>query len=151
MGPGCKVPINAASHHAVVKAALRALTGWVRQDVTPAHSPPIEVSDLTSPDPVLRDEYGNARGGIRLPQLEAPTARLNGLRNESAGSGQSFCGLYGRTELLHADTVTSLYPTHEAFVSKFNRAVDDLERQGYLLAPEADAARQAAVASGIGR
>lgn len=42
--------------------------------VPPAHSPRIE----TVPywfifDLVLRDEHGNARGGIRLPEIEVPT------------------------------------------------------------------------------
>ena len=33
MGQGCKMPVNSAPHHAVVKAALAALTAWVRDGV----------------------------------------------------------------------------------------------------------------------
>jgi hypothetical protein len=45
----------------------------------------------------------------------------------------------------------SLYPTHQAFVDQFTRAVDALEKAGYLLKPEADQARKAASDSRIGR
>jgi hypothetical protein len=45
----------------------------------------------------------------------------------------------------------SLYPTHQAFVDRFNKAVDALEKSGYLLKPEADQARRAASDSHIGR
>jgi hypothetical protein len=64
---------------------------------------------------------------------------------------QNFCFLFGNTQPFDAATLRSLYPTHEAFVSRFVAAVDALERDGYLLAPEAEAAREAARASGIGR
>lgn len=151
MGPGCKDPINAAPLHAVAKAGLRALTHWVREGVAPPQSPVIEVSDLTAADPVVRDRHGNAKGGIRLPEMEAPTARMDGLRNDVAGQGQSFCGLYGHTMPLGPDALASLYPTHEAFVKQFSRAADELERQGYWLKPEADQARKAAAESRIGR
>jgi hypothetical protein len=50
-----------------------------------------------------------------------------------------------------AATLRSLYPNHEAFVDRFVDAVDALERDGYLLAPEAAQARAAARASGIAR
>ena len=48
-------------------------------------------------------------------------------------------------------TLASLYPSHQAFVGRFTKAVDALERAGYLLKPEAEQARQAATSSRIGR
>src|SRR5439155_15152207 len=45
MGQGCKMPVNSAPHHAVVKAALAALTAWVRDGKTPPESPAIELGD----------------------------------------------------------------------------------------------------------
>lgn len=50
-----------------------------------------------------------------------------------------------------ADTLKTLYSTHQAFVDRFTTAVDALENAGYLLGPEADQARQAARDSHIGR
>ena len=48
-------------------------------------------------------------------------------------------------------TLTGLYPTHDVFVKQFTDAVNALEKQGYLLKPEADAARTAAQDSKVGR
>ena len=45
----------------------------------------------------------------------------------------------------------SLYPSHQVFVDRFTKAVDALERDGYLLEPEADEAGKAARDSHIGR
>ena len=154
MGQGCKEPINAAPHHAVVKAGLRALTKWVRDGVVPPQSPAIELGDPAAADPVVRDQFGNAKGGIRLPEVEAPTATLDGRRNDVANAApgaQNFCFLFGHTLAFEAARLKSLYPTHQAFVDRFTNAVDRLEKSGYLLKPEADQARQAARESRIGR
>jgi hypothetical protein len=45
MGPARKDPVNSAPHHAVVKAALAALTQWVRSGTVPPQSPAIELGD----------------------------------------------------------------------------------------------------------
>lgn len=155
MGPACKDPVNSAPHHAVVKAAIHALTRWVGDGVVPPQSPAIELGDPASPDPIVRDAHGNAKGGIRLPQLEAPTAMVDGGANTGAqetapGAVRNFCFLFGRTRLFDEATLKSLYPTHDAFVKQYSAAVDALVKQGYLLKPEADAARKAATESSIG-
>jgi hypothetical protein len=147
MGAGCKDPVNTAPHHAVVKAALHALTRWVRNDAVPPQSPPIRISDPASPDPIDRDRFGNALGGIRLPELEAPTATLDGLRNEVANpspDAPNFCFLFGHTIPLDGAALKALYPNHAAFVKRFGDAVDALVRDGYWLKAEGDAAKLAA-------
>jgi Alpha/beta hydrolase domain len=147
MGAGCKEPINTAPHDAVVKAGLHALTRWVRNGSAPPQSPAIQIADAAAADPFARDQFGNAKGGIRLPELEAPTARLDGTRNDVANpspDAQNFCFLFGHTVPLDAGTVQSLYPTHAAFVQRFGAAVDALVRDGYWLNPEGDAAKAAA-------
>jgi len=154
MGQGCQDPVNAAPHHAVVKAGLHALTRWVRDGVVPPQSPAIELGDPAAPDPVLRDEHGHARGGIRLAELEAPTALLDGRANavaQAAQGAQNFCFLFGHTVPFDRATLAALYPTHESFVRKFKAAADALEQQGYWLKGEADLARQAAEDSHVGK
>jgi hypothetical protein len=58
--------------------------------------------------------------------------------------GQNFCFPFGHTVLFEPAALTALYPWHDAFVRKFTAAVNALERDGYWLKPEADAARKAA-------
>ena len=154
MGQGCKEPINTAPHHAVVKAALRALSRWVADGKAPDNSPAIELGDAAAADPIARDGYGNAKGGIRLPELEAPTAKIDGQRNDvaqAAPGSPNFCFLFGHTVMFDATTLTKLYPAHQAYVTRFTAAVDALERSGYWLAAEANEARKAAEQSRIGR
>lgn len=153
MGPGCASPVNAAPHHAFVKAGLHALADWIRTGTAPRQSPEIELVASES-HPIARDESGNARGGVRIPELEAPTATLDGARNSVASAtpgAQNFCFLYGNTKMFDAAELRRLYPTHAVFVDRFVAAVDALERDGYLLAPEAEEARRAAGESTIGR
>ena len=153
-GPGCAEPVNTAPHHAFVKAGLRALGEWVRSGRVPPQSDEIRLRDPSATDPVERDERGNALGGIRIPELVAPTATLDGRQNSVAAGGpggQNFCFLYGNTRPFDDATLGELYPTHASFVERFVRGVDALERDGYLLAAEAAEARRAAEASGIGR
>jgi len=153
-GQGCKEPINSAPHHAIVKAGLHALTRWVRDGVVPPQSPAIELGDPAAADPIVRDKFGNAKGGIRLPEVDAPTATIDGRRNDVANAtpgGQNFCFLFGHTVAFDAATLKSLYPTHPAFVDQFTKSVDALEKAGYLLKPEADQARKAAKESSVSR
>jgi len=154
MGQGCKEPVNSAPHHAIVKAGLHALTRWVRDGVVPAQSPAIELGDPAAADPIVRDALGLAKGGIRLPEIEAPTARIDGGANTVAQptpGAQNFCFLFGRTSPFDRAKLASLYPSHTAFVDRFTKATDALEKAGYLLKPEADEARRAAQQSSIAR
>jgi alpha/beta hydrolase family protein len=63
LGPACKDPVNSAPHHAVVKAALSALTRWVRDGVVPPQSPAVElVADAAAPTGVRRRRRLARRG-----------------------------------------------------------------------------------------
>lgn len=68
---------------------------------------------------------GAARGGIRLPEREAPTAKLDGRRNDvatAAPGGQNCCFLFGTTNPFDAATLASLYTSHDDYVQQFTRA-----------------------------
>ena len=148
------LPINVAPHNAVTKAALHAVARWVKDGVAPPQPASIQ-TDASQSDPIVRDRYGIAKGGIRLPEVEVPTATLDGRVNEVAKPTspptQNFCSLFGTTTMFDAATLKSLYPTHDAFVSKFAKAVDGITKQGFWLAPEAAEAKEAARRSSIGR
>jgi hypothetical protein len=131
----------------------------VRDGVVPPQSPATDLgSDPAAPDPIVRDAHGNAKGGIRLPEVEAPTATIDGGANTmaqeapaGAGAPRNFCFLFGRTKPFDAAALKTLYPTHDAFVKQFDATVDALVKNGYWLAPEAAAAKKAAQESTIGR
>lgn len=142
----------------IAGAAHAEIPRWVVSDASPPDSGPgcATPVNAAADDPIVRDRFGNARGGIRLPQLEAPTATLDGRRNAmqedgDAGGIRNFCFLFGRTVPFDRETLAALYPDHDAFVRRFNGAVDRLVREGYLLEAEAESARRAALESPIGR
>lgn len=155
-GPGCAFAVNSAPHHTVVKAALRALSRWVTTNVKPPQSPDIQLSDPTAvPAAIVRDLFGNALGGIRLPELEVPTAVLDGRINSPAVTPppgtQNFCSLFGGTVPFNETTIQQLYWNHRTYVNRFRGAAKALVEQGYWLQPEARQADRAAAESNIGR
>jgi hypothetical protein len=88
----------------VSDTAYRALHRWVTTGEAPTSAPRIELSrDPGKPialwrpfdDSVIaRDEHGNAKGGIRLPDIEVPLARWDGATN-----GNRLGGAYGPFDL----------------------------------------------------
>jgi len=125
--PGqCPLPPNVAPLHYVVNSALNKLSAWVATGVPPAHAPSfVEVDNGT----IVRDSYGNAKGGIRLSQLEVPTATLTGPGNSGGGP----CAVAGVTTPFDAATLASLYPTHSGYYFAVGRVDKANYIQGYIL------------------
>jgi alpha/beta hydrolase family protein len=154
-GSPCQFRANSANTFLVVGAAVHSLDEWVRYGVAPPHSPRIELGpDPTADDPVVRDADGNARGGIRLPELEVPIATINGLANPAVPGAapvfQAFCRLFGRTIDFSPAELASRYPTHQGYVEEYVRATNRAVRRGFLLAPDANVLKATAAASAIG-
>lgn len=140
---GCGLPLNAGPHHWILQAAWRHLDTWVRTGVAPPSGPLLQVAS-TSPVVLARDGNGNALGGIRSPQVDAPVARLDGLN-----TGDGFCRLFGSTTPLTSAQLHALYPTHDDFVSKWLASVSTNVAAGFLLPADAPELINAAASSTI--
>ena len=132
--------MNTGPHHWVLNAAIHHLDTWVRTGVAPPSAPPLAVAS-TSPVVLVRDAQGNAVGGIRTPQVDAPVARIDGMN-----SGPGFCLLFGSTTPLTTAQLTALYPTHAAFVAAWNSSLATAVANGFIL-PADQAELQAAAAN----
>ena len=141
---GCAPAINAGHQVYVVRAAVHALDAWVRDGAVPPRAPRLEL-DPTGAGFVV-DEHGNARGGIRTPAVDAPVAKLSGL----PASGGSLCRLFGSTTPFDPAKLATLYPTHDAFVKAWNKAVDMSVKAGFVLRADASNLKDAAAVSTIG-
>jgi Alpha/beta hydrolase domain len=142
---GCAQRINSAPQRYIVNTAIHDLARWAAGGPAPPKAPPIAIS--VGPTPTIeRDEHGNARGGIRLPQLETPLATLSG----EPGGGPGFCSLFGFTAPFDAARLSSLYPTHQDYVKAFSKAADRAQRDGFLLPTDAREAKAAARRSAVG-
>jgi hypothetical protein len=142
----CDLPINAGPQHYVLSAALRRLARWVRSGRRPPPTPPLSVQP-GSPPSIERDALGNARGGIRTPQIDVPIAVLSGV-GQPVGSP---CSRFGTTIAFDTATLRSLYPNHRAYVRAVKRAAQRAIRRGVLLTADAKAVRRAAAASDVAR
>jgi hypothetical protein len=140
---GCTVRINEGPEHFVLHDAIRDLTRWVAdRDDAPPHSPRIRVDANGN---IVRDQFGNALGGIRTPPLDVPTATLTGINQEKNG----FCGLFGETIPFSAATLHALYPTHAVYVAKFTHAAHETVERGFLLPVDAKEMTATAAAAPI--
>lgn len=149
-GDPCADRINSAPTFAVAKAAIAKLAQWATTGAAPPSAPRITLGDPAAADPVARDRYGNALGGIRYPHIEVPVARVDGLANSAPpdNPGQAIiCALSGRTLPFSAEQLAGLYPTSADYVERFRAAADRAVDAGFLLPEDADVLTAAAAAS----
>jgi hypothetical protein len=140
---GCGQPVNAGAHHWLLQAAWRHLDTWVRTGVAPPTGPLLQIAS-TSPVVLARDANGNALGGVRSPQVDAPVATLTGIN-----TGDGFCRLFGSTTPLTSTQLHALYPTHDDFVSKWLASVSANVAAGFILPADAPELINAAASSTI--
>ena len=89
--------------------------------------------DPEAPDGVARDEYGNARGGLRTPWLDVPTARY---------APRCTCSpVTGSMTPLSDDEQRARYADRDAFVSAWERSIDAMVADRWLLTADAVALR----------
>jgi hypothetical protein len=123
----CALPINDGPGHWVLNAGIAALDHWIRTGEPAASAQPMarnaEGTDLQ------RDQYGNAVGGVRTPYVEAPVATFSG----SGQAGGSFCFLFGTTALFDEATLSTLYPTREAYIDAIDTTTDSAVAKGFVL------------------
>lgn len=157
----CEYPTSDAfiPMYPIGDAVLDALRRWVADGTAPVNSPLVTVLPGI-PNTIGRDQYGNALGGIRLPQIEAPLGRFIGANAPPT----LLCRTVGGFDLFNGEaagttpsdgwgepTLDELYANHGAYVSAFVQAVDRLVALGFMLEPDAELAKAAAAASAFGR
>ncbi|MCW6006057.1 hypothetical protein K1W54_15930 [Micromonospora sp. CPCC 205371] len=120
-----RYPLSAAIHH---------LAAWARRGTVPPAAPLISLAQdgVT----VLRDERGNALGGLRLAPFNAPVALDTGA-NENPPGGSGLCFLNGTHIPFDRATLRSLYPDRQAYLWQFTRAVWQNVRDGYVMPADA--------------
>jgi hypothetical protein len=135
--PYSRIPFQHA-----LNAGYESMARWLTTGTPPPSSPRFTANGL---DVIQRDAWGNALGGIRLPQHEVPTATNTG-DNQGAG----FCFLYGSYQPFDQQTLNELYPTHEAYVTAIEHVAAQRVAEGFLLPADAEKAVAAARAADLG-
>jgi Alpha/beta hydrolase domain len=140
----CAKPINAGAQTYVARAAVAAMNRWVTTGDVPPHAPRLQLD--TKSEAFVLDANGNARGGIRSPHVDAPTATLSGLGQ----SGTNYCFLFGTTVPFDETKLSTLYPSHAAFVKAWNAATAKAVKAGFILPVDGKNLEAAAAHSTVG-
>ena len=158
----CEAPVNSGSHTYELRAAMVAVNRWTADTSTPPRQSP-RLETTKNGTSFATNSNGEALGGIRTPQVEAPVAKLSGLgqpgstappsapgASTASVSGQALCGIFGTTVPFSAAQLSSLYPTHAAFVATWDAAAAAEVKQGYLLSADARVLDRVAAESNVG-
>jgi hypothetical protein len=119
--------INQVSIAPVVDAALHGLQIWASGGTPPPVQPRIEFAG--DPPEIVRDEYGIARGGIRLPQVEVPIAHNSAIRR----APDIFARLVGSHEPFSLDTLHALYGSRTTYLDLYREATRAAETATVIL------------------
>lgn len=148
-GNSCTLPISDVPHGAFIRAALDNLRLWADEGVPAPRAPQL---GWTADHKIARDANGNPEGGLPVTEFQVPLAAY-GLYT---GSDEPACiAKSGRPIFLRQDmdaaTLKARYGSAAGFAKRYDRAVDALVRQHWLLPADAamlklkaraDAARQ---------
>jgi len=137
------IPNNFPFHY-IFNGALVNLDRWVRDGIPAPKAPRIEIdSKLTEKDPygnfvpvIIRDEFGNALGGLRTPYLDVPIVTYTAMTPQNPLLGQ----LYPFT----SDRLKQLYGNHDGYVQRFAAKVDEMVKEGWLTAVDGERMKQEA-------
>lgn len=149
-GVGGPTPIDP-----VLRAAVHHLHLWLRFGIKPPSAPLIAMqANPANPSQgiIQRDQYGNALGGIRLPQQEVPVARntpsygcviqvpfppfsitLDLFPQYDAFDGNNDPAIDPTDIYLEPNSAKELYGNHGRYVRKFSRATVDALFNGHIL------------------
>ncbi|MEZ5331896.1 MAG: alpha/beta hydrolase domain-containing protein [Thermoanaerobaculia bacterium] len=127
--PPCQNPLSPMSISPMHRASLANLVSWIEDGVAP---PPGVLIDVDGSGAVLRDAFGNALGGVRLPTLDVP---LGQFQPRNFGPGPCVPG--GSYFEFDEATLDGLYPHHGPYVSKVTKSANRNAKDRFLLHDDA--------------
>jgi hypothetical protein len=117
---------------------------WVDDGVPPPRADPIQIDEATMT--IIRDEHGNALGGVRSPHLDVPIATYNGLNHRGPAPLAYFpanMAVRGTKIPFPAEKLASLYGSHDTYTQQLNGRTDELVAERWILPFHAEAIKAA--------
>jgi hypothetical protein len=141
----CSFPANDGGMHFVANAAVSALDTWIR---TGNSAPSANFLDIdANENSFLYDDVGNVTGGLRNHYVDVPVAILHG---EGQPRTDSFCNLFGTTELFDEPQLAQLYPNKQSYIDAIDKSVDESVEKRFLRSADAELIKAQARLSDIG-
>jgi hypothetical protein len=147
--PACSNAYNQTPFYMAQIAGVHHLKEWIMNGTVPPLAPRMQRDALGS---IKKDANGNAIGGLRLPELEAPVAKYsqgNTTKGSLAFLDLFACTAGGATTPFTAAKLATLYPTHADYVSKYKAAADAAVAKGHIRPVDRDNAVFRAQAAAI--
>lgn len=131
-------------------AAFDHIVAWVRSGTLPPIAPRISFDGTQ----IVRDAFGNARGGIQLSEHRVATAENSATNSAQAVPGNlggGFCILFGTHVPFTKAQLDQLYRNHGRYVSQVAQVNAANVAVGYLLPVDAEISTSTAARSTVGR
>ena len=146
----CKYPSSSFPVQAYMSVALHHLLQWVDKGVVPPRADRIwkDRNEANDGSPMVLDEHGNPRGGIRSPYVDFPVTKYS-VPNEAAATlipnpsayiaarGQQaaaqMCGLSAYQIDIPKAQLKQLYGSRQNYRGKVEKRLTELEKAGWSL------------------
>jgi hypothetical protein len=134
----CKGPESDFPSQYVYDGALANLERWVRDGIPAPQAARIGVSKPGDPNATpLTDQFGNARGGVRTPSVDVPTATYYGASTAvGPDTTPPTCTIVGHMVPFDHARLAKLYPTHADYVKRVSADVDRLASERWITAAD---------------
>lgn len=145
----CRYPMSMFPLEAYMSVALNHLIQWVDKGTVPPRAERVLIDRNEANDGSLMvlDEVGNARGGIRNPYVDVPTAKIIAGNVGTAPAPQGppaagqiprmgpslLCNLSAYVEPLSAAQLKARYGTPANYVRQFEAKLNEAEKAGWSL------------------
>lgn len=115
----------------VFHSAFASLDQWVRRGIAPPRAARLEMTGVGTPQAaVVKDEFGNAKGGMRTPLVDVPAATYHAFHENSPAR---LCRQFGWEEPFTWSRLEQVHGSYEAYASKLTAAIDKAVKERWLL------------------
>ncbi len=122
----------------VFDGAFAALDAWVKDGLPAPRAERIQVRNAGKPDAeLLVDEFGIARGGVRSPYADVPTASYT-----TSSNGGGVCRELGTTTPLPWKKLEVMYGNYRNYTEKASASIDKMEGARFVTKQDAVRMRQ---------
>jgi hypothetical protein len=125
--------MNTLPHNELFNMALHHLVEWIGARTTPPHAPRLE---LGADGLFVADDHGNTSGGVRCVQMDVPRARY--FPNVPNPDGSLSHSTVGTEEPFSTAKLRDLYADTATYRERFERRLEELIGDGWLLADDAE-------------
>jgi hypothetical protein len=152
----CKEPaanISDFPQRYIFDGCLANLEKWVRTGTLPPKGNVIQVENKK----IIRDEFGNAKGGLRSPYVDVPVKTYKPVSTlcptcpppDLCATCSLWCYFLGNVVPLDEAQLKTLYSNHDGYVAKFNASADKMFQDGFITEIDLGLMKTEAAASNV--